>query len=184
MVGGVVVVNDSDLSEKLGFLQNAVGAVPGPMDCWLVLRGIKTLPLRMRQHEQNARELAAVLQRTRACRRSIIRGFRAIRSRSSRAARRAGSAASSRSIWERRRRRACSWSRCASSLWPKASAGREPGVSSCHHDACLGSTRGSRARLGISDGLVRLSVGVEDVDDLRHDVEAALARVPAAVPSA
>jgi len=61
MVGGVVVVNDSDLSEKLGFLQNAVGAVPGPMDCWLVLRGIKTLPLRMRQHEQNARELAAVL---------------------------------------------------------------------------------------------------------------------------
>jgi len=50
MVGGALVTSRDDLAEKLGFLQNAVGAVPGPFDCWLVLRGLKTLPLRMRQH--------------------------------------------------------------------------------------------------------------------------------------
>src|SRR5262249_26097347 len=62
MVGGVVVVNDSDLAERLGFLQNAAGAVPGPMDCWLVLRGVKTLALRMQAHERNAGELARRLE--------------------------------------------------------------------------------------------------------------------------
>jgi len=61
MVGGVVVVNDSDLADRLGFLQNAAGAVPGPMDCWLVLRGVKTLALRMQAHDKNARALAAKL---------------------------------------------------------------------------------------------------------------------------
>src|SRR4029079_4965263 len=50
MVGGLLVTSRDDLAERLGFLQNAAGAVPGPMDCWLALRGIKTLPLRMRQH--------------------------------------------------------------------------------------------------------------------------------------
>src|SRR5262249_21932313 len=62
MVGGVVVVNDSDLAERLGFLQNAAGAVPRPMDCWLVLRGVKTLALRMQAHERNAGELARRLE--------------------------------------------------------------------------------------------------------------------------
>jgi cystathionine beta-lyase/cystathionine gamma-synthase len=54
VVGGAIVVKDQALAEKLYFLQNAVGAVPGPMDCFLVLRGIKTLPLRMDRHYQNA----------------------------------------------------------------------------------------------------------------------------------
>src|SRR5262245_5261583 len=61
MVGGVVVVNDSALAERLRFLQNAAGAVPGPFDCWLLLRGVKTLALRMMQHDRNARELARIL---------------------------------------------------------------------------------------------------------------------------
>ena len=58
MVGGLLVTNRDDLAERLGFLQNAVGAVPGPMDCWLALRGLKTLPLRMRQHDANGRRIA------------------------------------------------------------------------------------------------------------------------------
>jgi cystathionine gamma-synthase len=53
-VGGAVVVKDQAIYEKLAFLQNAVGAVPGPMDCFLVLRGIKTLPVRMDRHAENA----------------------------------------------------------------------------------------------------------------------------------
>jgi cystathionine beta-lyase/cystathionine gamma-synthase len=58
MVGGLLVTARDDLAERLGFLQNAAGAVPGPMDCWLALRGIKTLPLRMRQHDATGRRVA------------------------------------------------------------------------------------------------------------------------------
>ena len=61
MVGGMLVTARDDLAERIGFLQNAAGGVPGPMDCWLCLRGLKTLPLRMRQHDANGRELAAWL---------------------------------------------------------------------------------------------------------------------------
>jgi cystathionine beta-lyase/cystathionine gamma-synthase len=61
VVGGAVVVKDQELYEKLTFLQNAVGAVPGPMDCFLVLRGIKTLPLRMERHARNAAALVEFL---------------------------------------------------------------------------------------------------------------------------
>ncbi len=58
MVGGLLVTSREDLAERFGFLQNAAGGVPGPMDCWLALRGIKTLPLRMRQHDANGRRVA------------------------------------------------------------------------------------------------------------------------------
>jgi cystathionine gamma-lyase len=58
MVGGILVTSREDLAERFGFLQNAAGGVPGPMDCWLALRGIKTLPLRMRQHDQTGRRVA------------------------------------------------------------------------------------------------------------------------------
>jgi cystathionine beta-lyase/cystathionine gamma-synthase len=61
VVGGAVVVKDEEIGQRLGFLQNAIGAVPGPMDCFLVLRGIKTLPVRMDRHAENAHRLAAFL---------------------------------------------------------------------------------------------------------------------------
>src|SRR5690606_12130181 len=54
VVGGAIILNDSDVYAKLKFLQNGIGAVPGPMDCFLTLRGIKTLALRMAQHSHNA----------------------------------------------------------------------------------------------------------------------------------
>ena len=61
VVGGVVVLKDDDLAERLAYLQNAVGAVPSPFDCYLVLRGIKTLPVRMDRHCENARAIVALL---------------------------------------------------------------------------------------------------------------------------
>ncbi len=61
MVGGMLVTSREDLAERIGFLQNAAGGVPGPMDCWLALRGIKTLPLRMRQHDASGRAVATWL---------------------------------------------------------------------------------------------------------------------------
>jgi len=62
VVGGVLALNDADLYARLKFLQNAVGAVPGPMDCFLVLRGIKTLSIRMERHSQNALQVARFLE--------------------------------------------------------------------------------------------------------------------------
>ncbi|HYP91430.1 MAG TPA: PLP-dependent transferase, partial [Polyangiaceae bacterium] len=63
VVGGALVTSDAALAERLRFLQNAMGAVPSPMDCYLVLRGIKTLPLRMERHVQSASELARRLEK-------------------------------------------------------------------------------------------------------------------------
>lgn len=61
VIGGAVVTRDSEIAERLAFLQNAIGAVPGPMDCFLVLRGIKTLPVRMDRHAHNASRIAEFL---------------------------------------------------------------------------------------------------------------------------
>jgi cystathionine beta-lyase/cystathionine gamma-synthase len=61
VVGGAILTSDPEAYERLKFLQKAVGAVPGPLDCWLVLRGVKTLPLRMERHCANAQRLAAYL---------------------------------------------------------------------------------------------------------------------------
>jgi cystathionine beta-lyase/cystathionine gamma-synthase len=179
MVGGVVVVNDSSLAERLGFLQNAVGAVPGPMDCWLVLRGVKTLALRMQAHERNARELAGWLagqprlvrlyypglpqhpQHELAKRQA--RGFGGIVSLD------LGSLEAARCFME--------------SLRLFSLAESLGGVESlvCHPATMTHASVPieDRERIGITAGLVRLSVGIEDVEDLRNDLEQALAQVPA-----
>lgn len=75
VVGGAVVTTDAEVYERLKFLQNAVGAVPGPLDCWLVLRGIKTLSLRMERHCANARRIAAMLAEHPAVERVLYPGL-------------------------------------------------------------------------------------------------------------
>lgn len=75
VVGGAVVTTDPQVYERLKFVQNAVGAVPGPMDCWLVLRGIKTLGLRMERHCANARRIAALLAEHPAVERVLYPGL-------------------------------------------------------------------------------------------------------------
>ncbi len=64
VVGGVVITSDDQLYTKLKFLQNGIGAIPSPFDCFLVMRGIKTLPIRMREHEKNAFEVARFLEKS------------------------------------------------------------------------------------------------------------------------
>ena len=82
IVGGAICLNDRALYERLKYLQNAVGATPSPFDCFLTLRGIKTLPLRMREHEKNATRIAAFLNSMRACAAFIIPDYRIIRGKS------------------------------------------------------------------------------------------------------
>src|SRR5205085_11575804 len=62
VVGGAVVVNDDELASRIGFLQNATGAVPAPFDCWLLLRGLRTLAVRVERQQENARAVAAHLE--------------------------------------------------------------------------------------------------------------------------
>jgi cystathionine beta-lyase/cystathionine gamma-synthase len=183
MVGGVVVVNDSDVAEKLGFLQNAVGAVPGPMDCWLVLRGVKTLALRMQQHERNARELAAWLAVQPRIRKIYYPGLPQ-HPQHDLARRQASGFGGIVSIdlggLEQARR-------FMEALRVFALAESLGGVESlvCHPATMTHASvpQVDRDRLGITAGLVRLSVGIEDAEDLRADLEKALAQVPDPVRS-
>ena len=75
IVGGAVLVNEEKLYNDLKFIQNSAGAVPGPWDCWLTIRGLKTLSIRMKAHEENARFLAAYLSRHAKIKRVYYPGF-------------------------------------------------------------------------------------------------------------
>ena len=183
MVGGVVVVNDSALAEKLGFLQNAAGAVPGPMDCWLVLRGVKTLALRMQAHERNAGQLAGWLVKQPRIRKVYYPGL------------------PQHPQHDLARRQASGFGGIVSIELGSLDAARRfmeslrifslaeslGGVESlvCHPATMTHASVPSadRDKLGITAGLVRLSVGIEDIEDLRDDLEHALAQVSDSVPS-
>jgi cystathionine gamma-lyase len=175
MVGGILVTSRDDLAERLGFIQNAAGGVPGPMDCWLALRGIKTLPLRMRQHDANGRAVAAWLTRRPEIRRVYYPGLpthpqhdlacRQMTGFGGMIAFDLGDPALAKRFVERTRIFAL-----AESL-----GGVESLVG---HPATM--THASvppqmRQAMGLTDSLVRLSCGVEDADDLLADLDQALA---------
>ncbi len=177
MIGGVLVTDRDDLADALAFQQNATGAVPGPMDCWLALRGIKTLAVRMKQHDAGGRRIASWLtehpavqhvyypglpdheQHELACRQ--MSGFGGMISVE------LGSLANARVVSE------------STTLFALAES--LGGVESLiGHPASM--THASvptemREAMGLTDGLVRLSVGIEDTDDLIADLERALNRV-------
>ncbi|HXG45355.1 MAG TPA: cystathionine gamma-synthase [Gemmatimonadales bacterium] len=175
MVGGLLVTRREDLAERLGFIQNASGAVPGPMDCWLALRGVKTLPLRMRQHDLNGRTVAEWLTRhprvTRvyypglpshpqhALARRQMSGFGGMISVE------LGDPARARRLVERTR-----IFLLAESLGGVESLVGHP-ASMTHASVPLH----MRQAMGLTDSLVRLSCGIEDAEDLIADLDQALA---------
>ena len=180
-VGGAVIAVRDDHIEWLRFVQNAEGAILGPMDAWLVLRGTKTLPIRMERHNANAMALAEYLA-------VASEGDRGVLPRPAVAsAARAGATA------DARLRRAHlvpaglaragahgAQQRAPDVARGKSGRRRDAHQPPGHHDACLGAARASVSRLGITDDLVRVSVGIEDVDDLKDDLAQALDRVDGA----
>jgi cystathionine beta-lyase/cystathionine gamma-synthase len=175
MVGGVVVTNDTGIADKLRFIQNAVGAVPGPFDCWLALRGTKTLALRMRQHETNARYLAAFLSRHPAVKKIYYPGLESHPEHelAMRQARGFGGIVSIDVGSLDRVRRALE--RVRVFTLAESLGGVESLI--CHPATMTHASvpEEFRNRLGITEGLVRLSVGIEDVEDLEADLTQALA---------
>jgi cystathionine gamma-lyase len=174
IVGGVLVTDRDDLGERLAFLQNAVGAVPSPMDSFLVLRGIKTLHVRMDRHEENAIELATWLESHPRVKRVIYPGLES-HPQHELAKRQASGFGGMISMdidgdleTARRFLKSCRIFACAESLGGVESLIEHPAIMT--HASVPPE---QRRKLGIDDGLIRLSVGIEDADDLRADLERA-----------
>lgn len=177
VVGGAIAVNDRRLRDRLAFYQNAVGAVPGPMDCFLVLRGTKTLAARMAVHCASARRIARFLARHPMVRRVHYPGLETHpqHALAKRQMRDFGGMISFeiRGGLQKARRFVCA-TRCftlAESLGGAESLIELPSVMT--HASI---PRGERIRAGLADGLVRLSVGIEDVRDLVEDLGRAFRR--------
>ena len=175
VVLGAVLTSDQAIYEKVKYLQNAIGATPGPMDCYLALRGTKTLAVRMRQHEANARELAAWLEAHPAVERVIYPGL-ASHPQHALAARQASGFGGMISVVVRgglecatRMLERCELFSLAESLGGVESLIEHPAIMT--HASIPAPVRES---LGIADGLIRLSVGIEHVEDLRADLARAL----------
>jgi cystathionine gamma-lyase len=176
VVGGALVVNNGALKERLAFLQNALGATPGPMDCFLILRGTKTLHLRMGRHVENAQALATFLVAHPAVEQVIYPGL-VSHPHHKLAARQMkapggmisfvvkGGLEKARRVLETTRIFAC-----AESLGGVESLIEHPAIMT--HASVPPE---NRRKLGIDDGLIRLSVGVEALCDLQEDLLQALA---------
>lgn len=178
MVGGAVVVEDDALAESIGFIQNSAGAVQGPFDSFLVMRGVKTLALRMRAHCDNAARIADWLTTHPKIDRVIYPGLDSHPQKALADKQMSGyggmvSFDLKGDLDDARR--------CLENTHLFALAESLGGVESLvNHPAIM--THGSlpkatREKLGITDTLIRLSVGVEDADDLIGDLEAALEAV-------
>ena len=175
LVMGVCMTNDDALADRLHFIQKSVGAVPGPLDCFLVLRGTKTLAVRMEKHDENARKLAAWLEAHPKVERVIYPGLPshpqhelAKRQMSGFGGMislvvKGGLEAAQRCL-ER-----CSVFTLAESLGGVESLIEHPGIMT--HASVPPEIR---EELGIVDGLIRLSVGIEHIDDLTADLAFAL----------
>jgi cystathionine beta-lyase/cystathionine gamma-synthase len=183
VIGGAVVTSNDDIAARLKFVQNATGAVPGPQDCFLLLRGLKTLSLRVEKHAAIALELARRLESHLEVERVYYPGL------------------PSHPHHELARRQQTAFGAIVSlelrggvervravvphlKLWPLAES--LGGVKSllCHPATMTHAAvePEERRRIGITDGLIRLSVGLEDVEDLYEDLDAALTATAAAQP--
>lgn len=172
VVGGAIVGRSPELGEKLAFLQNALGAVPGPMDCFLVLRGIKTLPLRMERHAESALRIARFLETHPAVER-VLYPFLESHPQFGTAKRQMRSGGGMISCTLKGGREAAARVAEATKLFTLAeSLGGVESLIEVPAAMTHLSTQGSA--LEVPPGLVRLSVGIEHVDDLLADLEQAL----------
>ena len=176
-LGGVVVCTKPEQFEKLAFLQKAAGAILSPFECWLILRGVKTLAVRMEQHDRNGRRVADYLAKHKkvqkvfypglathpqhALARRQMSGFGAM------IAFETGSLANANKML--RKVRVCS---LGESLGGVETLISHPATMT---HAAVGEE--GRRRIGITEGMVRMSVGIEDVEDILADLDQALAAI-------
>lgn len=176
IVGGALIARTKELGERLRFVQNAVGAVPSPMDCFLVLRSIKTLHLRMQRHCESAMAIARHLEKHKAVRKVVYPGLESHPQHAIAKEQMCmpggmitiyveGGLDAAKKMLERVR-----YFSLAESLGGVESLIEHPAIMT--HSSIPAE---ERAKIGIDDSLVRLSVGIEDVEDLIADLDQALA---------
>ena len=174
VVAGLVVVNDKDLAERLAFIQNAVGGVLGPFDSFLLIRGIKTLGVRLDRHTENALRIARWLEKNPAVKRVYYPGLESAQGYeiNKRQAKNGGAMIS----FELKEN--YDFKKFFSSLKLISLAESLGGVESlaCHPASMTHASipREIREKVGITDGLIRLSVGIEGADDLIFDLNNAI----------
>ncbi|MBC7673884.1 MAG: PLP-dependent transferase [Polaromonas sp.] len=171
MIGGIAILNDDDLAARLQFILNAAGAVPGPFDSWLALRGTKTLHLRMPRHDENGRQIAAWLAERLGAEQVIYPGLPSHPQHELAKAQMSGFGGMISVELGSKERANAVLSRCRLFSLAESLGGVESLIS---HPASM--THASvepdrRAALGITEGLIRLSCGVEDAGDLLADLE-------------
>jgi len=175
LIGGVAVTSSKEIGEKLTFLQNAIGSVPSAFDCFLVTRGLKTLALRMQRHCENALAIAQWLEGHAKIERVFYPGLKSHPQRALAKRQMAAGGGMVSAIVKGGEKAALRFlERCeiftlAESLGGVESLIEHPAIMT--HASVPAEVRGE---IGISDALVRLSVGVEDVEDLTADLEQAL----------
>jgi cystathionine beta-lyase/cystathionine gamma-synthase len=175
MVGGIAVVRDDDLAERMQFILNTAGAVPGPFDAWLVLRGTKTLHLRMPRHDENGRKIAAWLAEKLGHENVIYPGLPSHPQHELAKRQMKGFGGMISVLTGSKEKAAKILGKVRVFSLAESLGGVESLIS---HPASM--THASvpaerRAALGLRDDLLRLSCGVEDVGDLLADLEQAFA---------
>jgi cystathionine gamma-lyase/cystathionine beta-lyase len=177
VVGGAVVSASDELADKVRFLSNAMGTCASPFDCWLVLRGIKTLPLRMTQHDENAAALASFLEKHPKVKTVFYPGLKSHRHHKLAQKQMKGYGGMVSFEIDGGTKAVKSFLRnlhifsLAESLGGVDSLAEHPATMS--HAAM---PEGFRKKVGITEDLIRLSIGLENIDDLREDLEQALKR--------
>ncbi len=171
MIGGVAVTNRKDIAEKLAFLQNSIGAIQGPFDSFLALRGLKTLPIRMERHNYNAKKIAEFLESSNKIEKVIYPGLRSHEQHNLAKDQMQGyggivsfylkaNMSQTKKFLEN-----CNIFSLAESLGGVESLIEHPAIMT---HASVNKTL--RENLGITDNFVRASVGIEDLDDLIEDL--------------
>jgi cystathionine beta-lyase/cystathionine gamma-synthase len=174
VVGGILITNDEKINERLRYLQNAIGAVPSPFDCWLTLRSTKTLALRMKQHNENAMKIAEYLEGQSYAEKVIYPGLKS-HSQHDLAKKQmtgfGGMISVDFGTFEKAKK-------VLNGVKVFALAESLGGVESlvCHPASMTHASvpKEERDKMGLTDSLVRFSVGIEDAEDLIADIEQAL----------
>ena len=174
MIGGMAVTNDDSLAERLQFIVNAAGAVPGPFDCWLALRGTKTLHLRMERHDSNGRAIAKFLAERVGEDKVLYPGLPSHPQHELAKRQMTGFGGMISVELDTRDRAAAVLKKVKVFSLAESLGGVESLISHPSSMTHASVEPERRAVLGLSDGLIRLSCGVEDVNDLIADLDQAL----------
>ncbi|MGZ8377672.1 MAG: trans-sulfuration enzyme family protein [Gemmatirosa sp.] len=177
MVGGIAVLNDDDLATRLQFILNAAGAVPGPFDAWLVLRGTKTLHLRMRQHDANGRRVAAWLAERVGEEKVYYPGLESHPQFALAKSQMSGFGGMISVELGTRERAAQVLERVRIFALAESLGGVESLISLPALMTHASVPADKKAEMGMGEGLIRLSCGVEDTEDLLADLEQAFAGI-------